>query len=204
VNDKVKLGLTYRSNIDMTVEGEAKLVVTDLASYNGSASLEVPMPASLALASSWKVTPQTTLEVVLERNYWSKYATLDFDYALDLTNPTNFEGILAVFDSPQARNWKDSDVIRIGLTHEYDNQWTVMAGYAYDTTPAPKSTTGFELPDSNAHLFSIGGRYQMTKDINVGAAALYEHKKSRYSDASSGRFSNASALIATFGVEIKL
>lgn len=198
--DKVNLALTYRSNIDLTVEGDADLGVA-IFSYSGFASVEIPAPAALALAAGWDITPETSFEIVLERTYWNKYEQLDFDYDASI-NPV----INGVFGDPVAKNWSDTNTVRLGLTHELDSKWTIMAGYGYDENPAPEATIGFELPDSDAHLFSFGARYKLSDDMTIGGAILYDYKESRTisNDTLDGEFKNATALLATFGVEMKL
>ncbi len=95
---------------------------------------------------------KTTVEFVFERTYWSSYKNLDFNYDYALT------GSLATFDTPIAKNWKDVNAYRIGVSHQYSDALKLMAGFAIDKTPVPNNTLGFELPDSDAKLYSVGFR----------------------------------------------
>ena len=54
-----------------------------------------------------------------------------------------------------------------------------MGGIAYDKTPVPNDTIGYELPDSNAWMISAGFEYKMNDNMSFGAAYLYDEKKSR-------------------------
>ncbi len=197
---ELDIALTYRSNIDLDIEGNARLTVGAL-SYSGFASVSVPVPAATALAFAYDVSPATTLEFVFERTEWSEYNQLDFNY-----NNTIHPVVEGVFGTPIAKDWDDTNTFRMGLTHQYDNQWIIMAGYAYDETPAPESTVGFDLPDSDAHIFSLGSRYKMDKDTTIGGALLYDYKESRNVDNDSidGKFTDAAALLLTVGVEVAL
>ncbi|NLC27856.1 MAG: porin, partial [Campylobacteraceae bacterium] len=135
---------------------------------------------------------------VYERVYWSKYKNLDFDYSGTLTHP----GLKTAFDNPKEKNWKDSNTYRLGVTHEYSNKLTLMAGYSHDENPAPKSTLGFELPDSDANIYSAGFKYKINNDISFGLAYLYSDKKSR--DANNkdvkGKFTGSGAHLVTTGL----
>jgi len=203
--DDLALALTYRSKIDLTVEGDAHLVdgLSPQPDYNGDAEVAVPLPAALNLAAAYTFNDRTTVELVYERTYWSAYKELDFDYDNALV------GVMSVFDTPIAKDWKDSDTYRIGVTHKLDNQWTLMAGYAYDKTPVPKSTVGFELPDSDAQLVSFGARYQYSDDLNVGFGLLYDKKETLKvargtvpTDAvDNAKFEDASAFLLTVGMQ---
>ncbi len=84
-----------------------------------------------------------------------------------------------------------------------------MLGYAYDESPVPDKTLSFELPDSNAMLFSLGGRYVINEAWDIGLAALYDMKEDRTVLASDnatdidGVFSNSSVYLITAGVGFK-
>ncbi len=204
--NELALALTYRSEIDLTVEGHARLhaSIPGLVTYDGDAEVDVRLPAALNLAAAYTFNNTTTVELVYERTYWSVYKDLDFDY-----EPT-LHPAFAGFDAPIAKNWSDSDTYRIGVTHKLDNKWTLMAGYAYDKTPAPKDTVGFELPDSDAHIYSIGARYQYADNMNIGFGLLYDKKETLKIKPSDGNasatmnnaeFDDAAAVLLTVGVQ---
>ena len=200
--DNLTLSTTYRSKVDLTVEGEANLVS---GTYNGGASVTIPLPASLALAMAYDFD-KTKVEFVFERTYWSAYKSLDFNYDVDLTG-----GGLAAFDNPIPKNWKDANAYRIGVTHQYNDKLKLMAGFAYDEAGAPKETIGFELPDSDAKLYSVGMEYKLDEQMSIGLAYLYDQKESitvnnstgAASTAPSGTFSDASAHLVTASFKYK-
>ena len=169
----INLAVTYRSKIDLDEEGNAKLYYDGSESYNGDASVSVPLPGALNIAISKTWQEKFTLEFTYERTYWSSYEALDFNYGETITNPI----LDAAFNDSIAKNWKDTNTFRIGATMEMDNKITAMMGFAIDETPAPKETLGFELPDSDTKIFSMGFRYQQTEDLSWGAAFLYSSKE---------------------------
>lgn len=168
----INMVATYRSNIDLEEEGSAKLYFGNALVYDGDASVEVPLPAALNLAISKTWENRFTLEFNYERTFWSEYETLDFEYG-----GANIGGLTPYFDAPQARNWEDTNTFRLGATVQMD-KITMMMGFAIDETPAPVETIGFELPDSDAKIFSMGFRYQQTANLSWGAAFLYDSKES--------------------------
>jgi long-chain fatty acid transport protein len=200
--DNLTLSTTYRSKVDLTVEGKANLVS---GTYNGGASVTIPLPASLALAMAYDFD-KTKVEFVFERTYWSAYKNLDFNYDSDLTG-----GALAAFDNPIPKNWKDANAYRIGVTHQYNDKLKLMAGFAYDEAGAPKETIGFELPDSDAKLYSVGMEYKLDEKMSIGLAYLYDEKDKLTVDnsalpldpAPSGTFSDASAHLVTASFKYK-
>ncbi|MFK5937677.1 MAG: outer membrane protein transport protein, partial [Sulfurimonas sp.] len=169
----LELALTYRSKIDLTEEGDAKLSSTTSgiipsATYSGVSSVAVPLPATFSAAIAYTLPSKTTLEMVYERTYWSAYKSLDFGYDGTITNPV----LVAAFNTPIAKKWKDTNTYRFGVTQELD-KLTLMAGLVIDETPVPDSSLSYELPDSDSVAVSLGARYKINDKIDIGLAGLY-------------------------------
>lgn len=205
--DAFSIGLTYRSKIDLSIEGNAKLYLGDSSGakvYDGGASVTVPLPASADIAMAYTFETGTTLEAVYERVFWSAWKELDFNYVSSI--PTLLQ---PSFDDPKARDWKDTNTFRFGVTQELKTI-TLMAGLVIDETPAPSKTLGYELPDSNSISVSLGGRYQINNQFDVGIAALYSMHSNRTistSDANEnnivGEFSNSNVFLISAGIGYK-
>jgi long-chain fatty acid transport protein len=178
----LSLAVTYRSNIDLTVDGTAKLYSPDNGDYtgpkiyDGDAKVTVPIPAALNIAAAYTFNEgneySTTVELVYERTYWSSYETLDFDYAGSIGPLT------PGYDDPIAKDWEDTNTFRVGVTQKI-KAFDAMVGFAYDETPVPEKTLNFELPDSDALIFSAGMMYNMTDSWSIGGAVLMDVKKDR-------------------------
>jgi long-chain fatty acid transport protein len=195
----INLAITYRSNVDLTEEGKATLSI-DGSAQEYDADVTVPLPAALNLAISKTWNDKFTLEFNYERTFWSEYEALDFNYDRILHDPV----LIAKYDLPIAKNWKDTNTFRIGATIEMDNKITAMMGFAIDETPAPVETLGFELPDSDAKIFSMGFRYQQTENLSWGAAFLYDSKESisvvDNDTIPGGSFTEGGAFLTTIGI----
>ena len=155
----------------------------------------IPIPAALNIAFA-KTFDKTTVEFVFERTFWSTYKELNFDF----NNPY----VEAIFGNPKAKNWKNADTYRIGLTHQCSNKLTTMLGYAYDKTPVPDSTVEFSLPDSDKHIFSGGFKYKLDDRLSIGWSILYTKQKSRDVNNAyvpKGTFKDGGALLMAFGMD---
>jgi len=184
----ISLAATYRSNVDLKEEGTATI--------NGhvmDSSVEVPLPAALNIAVSKTWDDTFTLEAVYERTYWSTYKNLQFKGTPLPVTP---------------KNWKDTNTFRIGATMVM-NKITMMMGFAIDETPVPLETLGFELPDSDAKIFSMGFRYQQNENLSWGAALLIDAKDSISMPRgvnpnpvlqNGGSFNGGGAILTTVGV----
>jgi long-chain fatty acid transport protein len=200
--DKLNLSLTYRSEVDLGIDGNATLRTSAGSGiYTGDTGVEIPLPAVLAVAASYTLFDQLTVELEWDRTFWSDYEYLDFTYPAPLANPVLF----MAFDSAKPKHWEDSEAWRLSASYDMKNGFTLMAGLAYDETPVPESTLGFELPDSDAIIYSLGLRYQVNKDLEVGAAYLYDDKESRdvQNDSVHGSFKDSVAHLLTFGLSYK-
>ncbi len=204
------LAATYRSHVDLDIEGDATLFNSaygpvTAGSYSGPVSVSAPAPATLNLAAAYTFDGKTTVEFVYDRTYWSKYRQLDFEYSGDKSNMSLLQ--IGAFDLPSDKNWEDTNSYRLGLTHQYDSAWTVMAGLVRFETPVPEKTLNFELPDSDGIAYSFGGRYALSKKVEVGASFLYADRENRSvsnnDNGITGTFSNTAAFLFSLGVEYK-
>jgi len=153
----INMAVTYRSEIELGEEGTATI-----NGHTMDAGVTVPLPAALNLAVSKTWNETFTLELNYERTYWSAYETLEFTGTpLPIT----------------AKDWEDTNTFRLGATMVLD-KITMMMGFAIDETPVPEEKVSFELPDSDAKIFSMGFRYQQTEELSWGAAFLYDSKES--------------------------
>jgi len=190
---KTTVALTYKSKVDLDISGDTSTTAT---SINSLVDVSLPIPAvfSMALAYTWNET--TTLEGVIEKDFWSKYKTLDF----------NFDNALneANLGNPIPKNWKDTTVFRLGLTHKL-NDFTVMLGYGYDESPVPDETLSYELPSSPANIYSIGGKYRVNQNIEIAISALTSIYKDRKvsNRVLNGEFSNSQSYLASGSIEYK-
>jgi len=201
--EDINLAVTYRSNIDLEEEGEANLFVGEVGQQYGT-SVTVPLPAALNISVSKTWEDKFTLEFNYERTYWSSYETLDFNYDTAIPLP-----LQPLFDAPLARDWEDTNTFRVGATVAMDNKITMMMGFAIDETPVPQRTIGFELPDSDATIFSMGFSYQQTPNLSWGVSFLLDAKESQTVPkgvaenqvlANGGGFSGGGAYLTTIGL----
>ena len=196
---ELEFGLTYRSKVDLEEEGNAKLYIGDAKVYDGGASVTVPLPATLSLAAAYTFSSDTTVELVYEKTYWSAYKTLDFNYVSTLT-PI----LVAPFDNPIEKDWKDTNTFRLGIT-QVIKDYTIMAGLVMDESPIPNKTIGFELPGTDTTSVSFGGRYKYSEKIDLGLSALYSMHDSRTvnNESLNGEFSDGNVLIISAGLGYK-
>jgi len=199
----LNLSATYRSKVDLDLEGDADLFTSaGPSTYIGPGSVSIPLPAVLSLSAAYTFADQFTVELEWDRTYWSDYETLDFTYPTSLGNPV----LTSAFDLPKAKNWDDSDSYRIGLSWAVNDTFTLMAGFAIDENPIPDSTLGFDLPDSDALIYSAGMRYRVNEAMDLGIGYLYTDKDDRsvVNSMVNGEFTDSGAHLVAVGLSYKL
>ncbi|WP_281951248.1 OmpP1/FadL family transporter [Nitrosophilus kaiyonis] len=163
---------TYRSKIDLKEKGD-----TTITTYNNgnkvnevdtTGKVTVPLPATLILATSLDLNEKARFEIVYERTFWSSYKKLKIEF--DDAENYNIE---------KDKDWDDTNTFRVGLTYKNSDKLTTMYGLSYDQTPIPAKTLGYELPDSDALILSLGALYKYKENISLGIAYLYDYKFKR-------------------------
>lgn len=188
------MAVTYRSNVDMTISGGNDIVHPMYGPMSVPGSTTLPLPAVLTVATDYTIAQSTTLELVYERTFWSEYDKLTIKVA-------------GIPDIVSDKDWKDKNTVRLGVTQKIGESWTGMLGLAYDETPMPAETLGFELPDSSAYIGSIGVRYRVSDATDIGIAYLYDYKEDRDISVSDenkngivGEFSASAAHMVSLGM----
>ncbi len=180
----LSMAVTYRSKVTPTLKGDAKISTEGSPDYNGPVELGIVLPAALQIATAYTYN-RAVFEFVYERTYWSAYSALDFQFQPGLAPGLQ----TAFFDDVIEKNYSDSDTYRFGLTYHYKPKLTLLFGFAIDETPAPGETLNFELPDSDALIYSTGFLYRYSERTVFGLAYLTSQKKER-------AFTNPSANIS--------
>jgi long-chain fatty acid transport protein len=141
-SDRVKAGLTYRSEIHVDHDGERTLLAGGFP-ITSDARAEMHYPASLALGMAFNPTPRLTL--ALDVN-WYGWSSMD-----QVTTRTD-----AWPDSVTPLNASDSRDIRIGAEYQLAAGWAVRAGYAYAEYAFPVTHIVPAQPDGDGHEIGLG------------------------------------------------
>jgi len=206
---------TYRSKVDLDLEGDAALSSTagflgdgtpvpgllPAGAYSGPAGVSAPVPAVLTLGTAWTFC-NSTIEFTWDRTFWDAYQQLDFIYPASLAHPV----LTAAFDDPVAKRWVNTDAFRLSLRQQLSDALTLRIGFVLDGNPMPDETLGFELPDANGRTVAGGLRYRLNDRLDAGFAYLYTDKKTRSVDQTAtggslnGTFTGTSAHMLGFGL----
>ncbi|MCF8055976.1 MAG: outer membrane protein transport protein [Desulfocapsa sp.] len=196
---EINVSLTYRSDVDLDLEGDVTMGTNYPSPFSMATGgdVSVPAPAVLSLSLAYTFGP-ATVDLTWDRTFWSEYDKIAFGYDVPIMHPV----LNAAFTPEIPKNWDDSSAYRISIDYALNSDFNLMAGFAYDETPVPESTLGFELPDSDAYLYSLGLRYRLNEQMDIGVAYLYDYKEERTvrNDIINGTFTDSTAHLLNVGL----
>jgi len=153
-----RIGLHYRSEIDLKLDGHAK--VTDLAapidSGNGKqgAKLDITLPDSVSLSGNYSLNSRWGFMADVTWTNWSDIDTLD----IKLQDGSRS---VAVWD------YDDSWRYSIGAEFKPSRTWTFRTGVALDETPVPNdSLRSPRVPDNDRTWLTLGMTYRHTPNLS--------------------------------------
>ncbi|HSB97092.1 MAG TPA: OmpP1/FadL family transporter [Spongiibacteraceae bacterium] len=182
-NNKTRIGLTYYSKVDYTLEGHTK--VTNIPSALGlgssqryKASLDITTPDKVDFSFTHALTPELTLHGDVTQTRWNKLSELRVENENAPTAPVDLSS------STEALDWDNSWFYSLGLSYQLDQQWLLRGGVAIDKSPIPTSTRSVRVPTSDRTMFAIGTTWAPVNNLSVDLAYMYFVEKTASVDRS--------------------
>ncbi len=162
VSDTTRIGLHYRSSIDLKLEGDVTGDLVGGVKRNGS--LEISLPDSAELSVYHAINDQWAVHADVTWTNWSK-----FDQLAPKTGIPPVDAALV-----KQENWEDAFRYAVGVTYKYNDRLTFRGGVAYDESPVPStSERTLRIPDADRVWASIGVTIKINECYNLDLA--YTH-----------------------------
>lgn len=172
ISSETILGVAYRSEIDLSVEGDADFSVPTSAALlvatgrfiDTGLEADITLPASFSFSLSHRVDKFTYLADVTWTG-WSSFDELRVKFDND-NQP----------DSVTTEDWDDTLRYSIGFDYQYAPDMVLRAGIAFDETPVPSAERRTpRLPGNDRTWLSFGLSYVMdeTLSLDVGYSHLF-------------------------------
>lgn len=175
-SDKVSLGISYRSKIDLTVEdGDANFTVPQLGPIQAAfqaTKFDATLPLPSVISVGVGIKPTDKLQLALEWNMtgWSAYQELKFEYDAPVLGSTT-----TVSD----RNYKNSSVFKFGAEYMATESLALRGGIYYDQTAVEDGYITPETPDSNTMGYTLGLGYTVGERFTIDVHYLLVDKAER-------------------------
>lgn len=177
INDKITVGASYRSKMDMKVKsGDAKLsynipneavqqVVQSKLNVldNTNFAAQLPAVSVLTFGVSYKPIERLTLAFDAQLSGWSDYEKLSID----------FVGLDAPFDQHITKNYSDAWAFRLGAQFAMTNRLDLRAGFIVDTTPVNENYFNPETPGMTRLEPTVGFSFRPIENFSVDLAFTY-------------------------------
>ena len=119
-------------------------------------SVEPTLPEMVSASFRQRVTDAFTLMGTAEWTNWSRFGT--FTVVNDIT------GLPATF---LPFEYEDGWYFALGGEYEWNDQWTLRAGAAWEISPIDDQTRAIRLPDDDRLWLSIGGSYDWNERLKL-------------------------------------
>ena len=171
LNDQVTLGIAYRSEVSLEADGKAEFSnvdtrlsgVPELMDRNGSTDVTLPQQLTAGLAC--KFTDAFTGELGVRWEDWESTDELKIEFE-NGTKPF-------VLD----RNWHSTWSYNVGGQYRASDNLALNAGYLYGKNAVPDETFEVMIPDSDAHLFTLGAEWHQDRWTIAGAFGYEYHEE---------------------------
>jgi len=178
-NDEWSFGASYRSGIEVDVDGDAEFKLPQdtpapiramLSNTGGSTEIDLPAQAFFGLC--YKGIDKLTLEVGARWEEWSCYEELAFEFDQPVAgNKTKVD----------EKNWKNVMSYAIGAKYDLNDTFAILGGYRFDNNPVPDDTFEPAIPASDKHCVSVGINKRFG-NLVAGVIYYYEKYESRKKD----------------------
>lgn len=164
-DDYNRWALTYRSEIDLTLEGNySNKLPTAADGLNGQSlpgKLDLTLPAIAEISGFHQLQPDWAVHYGIMWTEWSDFKEL---------RATGPQGS-TLLEKPE--NFENSWRISVGATHQLNEQWTLRGGLAYDKSPVPEEFRSISIPDVDRTWYTLGTTYAYSKSLSIDAAFAF-------------------------------
>lgn len=157
--ENLRVGLTYRSAMSHTIEGDATTEFNGSKTVQG-VSTDLNLPDTISLGAAYMLTPNLTLLGQINRYGWSRFEEIRLKLA-DGTQPTTVE------------DYRDTWGLSIGAQYRLTPALTLRGGMMYDQTPTRDVSRSTAIPDVDRLWAAVGASYSFAENIALDLS--YEH-----------------------------
>jgi long-chain fatty acid transport protein len=192
INDNHRLGFTYKSEVDLTLEGHAKGFAFNMANPNAHkpGSMDLALPATAEIASFHQLTDKVAVHASVNWTDWSSFKELVADFPGESS------------DLIKEENWEDNYRFAIGTTYQMTPKLALRSGIAYDTSAVSEEHRTATIPETDRTWLSIGAGYQWSEQLTLDAGFTYILAKDAKMHESDPGFGGADMFGGSFEGEV--
>jgi len=153
--DNVKLGLTYRSEVNHSIDN-VDFTISSPVSVKSDGTTDIVLPRMAYAGIAWNVVKPLTLEFDVQWTEWSAWDKI-YVHLTDLGTTKLIE-----------KDYDDDITYRFGANYAINDMFDVRAGVSYSDSIIPATTLDMAIPggDRWTYNFGVGGHFGgLTADL---------------------------------------
>ena len=170
--EATRWGINYHSKVNYELKGHTEIsgspsVVPLDGNYDNKIDLTMPESVDTSIThhfnSRWTGYLGTT---------WKRWSRIKKVEAVNsgLTPLGQAAGLGSVTEE---MNWRDTWSTAVGASWQWNQQWLLRAGYAYDPSPIRNADRSVRVPVGNRQAVTLGGAYSPSPDLTIDFAYGY-------------------------------
>ncbi|AZD16653.1 MULTISPECIES: OmpP1/FadL family transporter [Pseudomonas] len=172
LSEATSWGINYHSKVAYHLEGHTEVsgspsVIPLDGNYNNK--IDITMPESVDTSITHHFNNRWTGYLGTTWKRWSRIEKVE----------TNNSGLSPLGEAAglgrmtEEMNWRDTWSTAVGASYQWNQQWLLRAGYAYDPSPIRNADRSVRIPVGNRQAVTLGGAYSPNSDLTIDFAYGY-------------------------------
>ncbi len=165
--DSTSIGATYHSKVKYKLTGHTTVSNSPAGLFDSrmDADLDITLPESLDLSITQKLDDRWTVYGGTTWTRWSRLESIEVQ---------NQGAPLPQFSTiGEDLSWHDTWSAAIGTSYQFNDQWVLRTGFAYDPSPTSNEHRTVRIPVGDRKIFTLGAGYSPNADMTIDVAYAY-------------------------------
>jgi long-chain fatty acid transport protein len=172
LSEATSWGINYHSKVDYHLEGHTEVAGSPSViplDGNYKSKIDITMPESVDTSITHHFNNRWTGYLGTTWKRWSRIEKVE----------TNNSGLSPLGEAAglgrmtEEMNWRDTWSTAVGASYQWNPQWLLRAGYAYDPSPITNADRSVRIPVGNRQAVTLGGAYSPNSDLTIDFAYGY-------------------------------
>ena len=169
--DATRIGLTYRSKVEYTLEGKVENervglgLMGSIPAGKYDASLDLTTPENFELSVTHQFDSRWTGYAGYIWTRWSRFREIVIE------SPTN--AAASFREVTEEQGWHDTRSYAAGLSYQLNKEWVLRSGVAFDPTPTNNTHRSPRIPSGDRYVWAFGAGYTPASQPNLTLDLAY-------------------------------
>lgn len=163
ITPEFTMGATYQPKTKMSKFSKYSGLFAEAGGFD--------IPASYGIGFAYKLMPSTTMAFDIEK--------IDYGNVASIANSLAAGGPLGAANG-SGFGWQNMTVYKLGVSHQWNEAWTLRAGYNHNNAQIPSTQTFFNTiaPGVVQDHLTLGATWNVSKDNELSFSYMHAFKQS--------------------------